>query len=173
MPDFMKSATAATSGWIQTADLSDQYGDHLQVCGTSMVQFGGRPTAAGTVRTVRCREDMGLLKRVTEQDGRGRILVVDGGGSLKRAIFGENIARLAIANGWEGIIINGAVRDVAALAELPLSIKACGITPRRGLQSGTGAIDVPVTFGDTTFRPGAELWSDHDGIVVEAAPPSG
>lgn len=170
MPNSANSLSTSTSAWTQTADLSDEYGDQLQVCQTAFHQYGGRLRVDGIIRTVLCYEDSVLLKRVIEQDGRGHILVVDGGGSLQRAIFGEKTARRAIASGWEGIIIYGATRDSAALAELPFAVKALGTTPLRALQTSKGALDVSVTFGGVTFRPGAHLWSDHDGIVAEASP---
>lgn len=132
----------------------------------SFRQYGGRSAFAGAVATVRCHEDNALLKSILSEPGEGRVLVVDGGGSLHAALIGDVIAGLALANGWAGVVVNGAVRDVAALRELDLGVKALGSNPRKGGKQGTGERDVPVTFGGATFRPGAELFSDDDGILV-------
>ncbi|MCU1514694.1 MAG: S-adenosylmethionine--2-demethylmenaquinone methyltransferase, partial [Microbacteriaceae bacterium] len=119
------------------------------------------------VRTVRCFEDNALLKSVLATPGDGAVLVVDGGGSLKSALMGDLIAQSAVDNGWAGVIINGPVRDRAALAQLPLGIKALGSNPRKSAKTGAGETDVDVTIGDIVFRPGAMVFSDGDGILVE------
>lgn len=151
---------------MATADLMDERDAELESCELQLRQFGARRAFAGRVRTVRCREDNVLLRRTLEQPGAGQVLVVDGGGSLRTALLGDVIAGLAAGNGWEGVVINGAVRDTAALAAIDLGIKALGSQPRRSAKLGAGEADVAVTFGGATFRPGAELWSDEDGIVV-------
>ena len=149
-----------------TADLMDERGDELDSCELQLRQFGARRAFRGRVRTVRCREDNVLLRRVLEGPGEGQVLVVDGRGSLRTALLGDVIAGLAARHGWEGIVINGAVRDSAALAGIDIGIKALGCQPRKSAKVGAGLIDVHVSFGGATFRPGAELWSDEDGIVV-------
>ncbi|MGP4104768.1 ribonuclease E activity regulator RraA [Nonomuraea sp. KM90] len=151
---------------IVTADLYDERGDQLDSCDLQLRQYGGRHAFAGPIVTVRCHEDNALLKSVLSEPGRGRVLVVDGGGSLHTALMGDVIAGMAVANGWAGVVINGAVRDVAALRELDLGIKALGSNPRKSGKQGTGERDVPVTFGNVVFHPGAELFSDDDGILV-------
>jgi regulator of ribonuclease activity A len=97
------------------------------------------------------------------------VLVVDGGGSLHTALMGDLIAGLAAANGWSGVIINGAVRDVAALRTLELGSKALGSNPRKSTKAGAGERDVPVGFGGVTFTPDDEVYSNDDGIVVLSA----
>ncbi|UBU16325.1 ribonuclease E activity regulator RraA [Nonomuraea gerenzanensis] len=154
---------------IVTADLYDERGDQLDSCDLQLRQYGGRPAFAGRIVTVRCHEDNALLKSVLGEPGESRVLVVDGGGSLHTALMGDLIAGLAVSNGWAGVVINGAVRDVAALRELDLGIKALGSNPRKSGKQGTGERDVPVTFGAVTFHPGAELFSDDDGILVTRA----
>jgi regulator of ribonuclease activity A len=107
-----------------------------------------------------------LVKDVLSQDGAGRVLVIDGGGSLHSALVGDVIAGLGADNGWAGLIINGAVRDVAALRTLDMGIKAIGSNPRKSAKAGTGSVDETVEFGGMTFEPGAHLVSDEDGIVI-------
>ncbi|MGC1213377.1 MAG: ribonuclease E activity regulator RraA [Micromonospora sp.] len=149
-----------------TADLYDRYGDALGSCDTQLRQYGGVAAFAGPAVTVRCFEDNALVKAVLAEPGEGRVLVVDGGGSVHTALMGDLIAGSAVTNGWAGVVINGAVRDVAALRALPLGIKALGANPRKSAKTGAGERDVPVTFGDCVFHPGAHVYSDDDGIVV-------
>jgi regulator of ribonuclease activity A len=148
-----------------TADLLDAHGEQAAVCLTPLRSFG-TPRFSGPVATVRCFEDNVLLRGRVSEPGRGRVLVVDGGGSLRCALLGDNIARLAKDSGWAGIVVNGCVRDVVALGVLGLGIKALGSNPRPSGKTGGGEIDVPVSFGEIEFAPGALLTSDEDGIVV-------
>jgi regulator of ribonuclease activity A len=149
-----------------TADLIDDFGDELRSCETQFRQYGGRTAFAGPVSTVRCHRDNGLVKRVLNTPGEGRVLVVDGAGSLASALMGDMIAASAVANGWAGVVINGAVRDVVALRGLDLGVKALGSNPRKSAKDGAGEVDAPVTFGGAEFRAGDWLYSDEDGIVV-------
>ncbi|MFC4117641.1 ribonuclease E activity regulator RraA [Nonomuraea zeae] len=151
---------------MNTADLYDERGDELDSCDLQLRQYGGRGAFDGTISTVRCHQDNVLLKAALSEPGAGRVLVVDGGGSLHTALMGDLIAGLAVANGWAGVVIHGAVRDVAALRELDLGVKALGSNPRKSAKEGAGERDVPVTFGGVTFVPGAQLFSDDDGILV-------
>lgn len=153
-----------------TADLVDEHGERALVCSTSLRQFGGRRAFEGTVATVRCDEDNVVVKRRLSEPGEGRVLVVDGGGSRRTALLGDVVGSLAVQSGWSGLVINGCVRDVSALVGLDLGIKAIGSTPRPSAKNGAGEADVPVTFGDVTFRPGDHLASDDDGVVVIPAP---
>lgn len=151
---------------IITADLYDERGDELDSCDLQLRQYGGRRSFHGVIATVRCHQDNALLKAVLSEPGEGRVLVVDGGGSLHTALMGDLIAGAAVAAGWSGVVINGAVRDVVALRELDLGVKALGSNPRKSTKTGAGERDVPVTFGGVTFHPGAELFGDDDGILV-------
>jgi regulator of ribonuclease activity A len=160
---------AAPDSTVATADLYDEYGDVLESCDLQFRQFGGRTRFSGRVVTVACHQDNALLKSVLSEPGEGRVLVVDGGGSLHTALMGDLIAGLAVTNGWSGAIINGAVRDVATLRTLELGIKALGSNPRKSTKTGAGERDVPVGFGGVTFTPGDAVYSDDDGIVVLAA----
>jgi regulator of ribonuclease activity A len=151
---------------VATADLIDEYGAELASCETQFRSYGGRPRFCGPVATVRCLEDNALVKKVLATPGDGRVLVVDGAGSLRTALLGDVIAASAVAGGWAGVVINGAVRDVVALGALDLGVKALGSNPRKSAKDGAGDVDVPVTFGGVEFRPGAWLYGDEDGIVV-------
>ncbi|MET8756370.1 ribonuclease E activity regulator RraA [Lentzea sp. NPDC004782] len=149
-----------------TADLVDEYGDQVEVCDTQFRQFGGRVVFSGQVRTVRCFEDVGLLWEVLRTPGDGCVLVVDGGGSVHSTLMGGLIGESAARNGWAGVVINGAVRDCAELAELPIGVRAVGVNPRRSTRTGEGEADVVLTFGNATFRPGDTLVADEDGVVL-------
>jgi regulator of ribonuclease activity A len=160
--------TERTAKMQATTDLMDEHEDSAQSCEIQFRQFGAVRAFAGEISTVRCAEDNVLLRQRLSEPGRARVLVVDGGGSLRRALLGDAIAGLVCESGWSGVIVWGAVRDVGALARVELGIKALGSNPRRSTKAGGGEADVPVTFGGVTFAPGAMLVSDDDGIVVLA-----
>ena len=154
---------------LSTADLYDEHGDDLQSCSVQFRQLGGRSAFEGVVSTIQCHRDNALVKAALAEPGAGRVLVVDGGGSLESALMGDLIAASAVACGWEGVVIHGAVRDVAALRELDLGVKALGSNPRKSAKDGVGERDVVVSFGGVDFAPGLHLVSDDDGIVVTRA----
>jgi regulator of ribonuclease activity A len=116
---------------------------------------------------VRCHRDNALVKELLATPGDGAVLVVDGGGSLESALVGDLIAASAVAHGWAGLIVHGAVRDREALAQLDLGIKALGSNPRKSAKAGIGEVDVPVTITGVEFTPGRHVWADADGILVE------
>ena len=151
-----------------TADLCDRYGDRLQVAEPLFFDFGGRPAFTGEIETVQVLEDNALVRRALEGEGRGRVLVVDGGGSYRAALVGGRLAGLATANGWSGLVINGCVRDVAEIAGLALGVKALAACPRAPAKAGAGAQGAPVSFAGITFTPGHRIWVDRDGLVVAA-----
>ena len=152
-----------------TADLVDEIGPDVRSCDLQFGQYGGRSQFAGPIATVRCFQDNALLKSVLSEPGDGGVLVIDGDGSLHSALVGDLIAGLGVENGWAGLIINGAVRDVATLRKLELGIKALGTNPRKSTKTGDGQRDVAVEFGGVVFVPGEIAYSDDDGIVVVAA----
>jgi regulator of ribonuclease activity A len=151
-----------------TADLVDAYRDSGRIvsCAVQFRQFGKRTHFAGPIRTIATREDNALIKQLAGEPGNGNVLVVDGGGSLRTALVGDKIAGLAAANGWAGLVLFGAIRDANALRTIDIGIKALGTNPWTSAKAGLGSIDIPVTIGDTTFAPGAWLYSDEDGILV-------
>lgn len=150
-----------------TADLYDELEEAVQSMPLQFRDVGGRIRFSGPVRTVRCYEDNALLKQVLGTPGEGAVLVIDGGGSLRSALLGDMIAQLAVDNGWAGVIVNGAVRDSAAVGQLPLGVKALGTNPRKSSKTGAGEADVVVEFGGVVFTPGRTVWCDEDGILVE------
>ena len=149
-----------------TADLYDEHGDTLDSCETQFRSYGGHRAFSGPAVTLRCVEDNVVLRSVISEPGNGRVVVVDGGGSLHRALMGDLMAQLAVDNGWAGIVVHGAVRDTAVLAGMPIGIKALGTNPRPSTKTGAGARDVEVSFGGAIFRPGDHVFCDDDGIVV-------
>jgi regulator of ribonuclease activity A len=149
-----------------TADLCDQFGAQVRVADPVFRDWGGSGSFAGPIETVRVFEDNGLVRQALAKPGRGRVLVVDGGGSLRAALVGGNLAVLAHQNGWSGLVIHGCVRDVGEIATVPVGVKALHAIPRQSGKAGTGERGIPVTFAGVTFTPGAHLYADRDGIVV-------
>ena len=156
----------ATSG-VSTADLYDERGEELDSLALQLQSLGGRTYFSGPIRTIRCFEDNALVKSTLGTRGDGAVLVVDGGGSLRTALMGDLIAASAVANGWAGVVINGAIRDRTAIAGLPLGVKALGSNPRKSAKAGTGEFAVDLEIDGVVFRPGAMIWCDPDGILVE------
>jgi regulator of ribonuclease activity A len=152
-----------------TADLVDDIGSDVRSCDVQFRQFGRRTEFAGPITTVRCFQDNALLKSVLSQPGAGGVLVIDGEASLHTALVGDLIAELARSNGWAGLIVNGAVRDAAALRGIDIGIKALGTNPRKSTKTGAGERDVEIDLGGVIFVPGEIAHSDDDGIVVVAA----
>lgn len=151
-----------------TADLVDEYGESLASIPTQFRRFGRAARFAGPAVTVRCFEDNALLKATLAEhpDPTNRVLVVDGGGSLRAALVGDLIAGIAVDRGWAGIIVNGPIRDSVAIDGLPIGVKALGTNPRKSGKTGAGAVDVVVEIGGVTVAPGQVVHSDEDGTVV-------
>ncbi|MFP8835671.1 ribonuclease E activity regulator RraA [Hydrogenophaga sp. XSHU_21] len=157
-----------------TCDLCDDHkGDTsgaFRVLAPVWRHFGGRRHFAGVVSTVKCFEDNSMVKAAVESAGEGRVLVVDGGASLRRALLGGNLAAAAARNGWAGVVIDGCVRDVAELAACDLGVCALASMPLPTERRGEGQRDVPVLLQGVWVRPGDWLCADADGIVVSASP---
>jgi regulator of ribonuclease activity A len=151
---------------MRTADLCDEFGEELQVLEPLFRDYGAVSSFWGPIATVDVFDDNVLVREMLEQPGDGRVLVVDGGGSVQTALLGDELARTAHRNSWAGIVIYGSVRDVAGLAEVPIGVKALASTPRRSFKRGRGVCDLPLHFAGVGFRPGAYLYADEDGIVV-------
>jgi regulator of ribonuclease activity A len=151
---------------LVTADLVDAHGDRVRSCTTQFRQFGGRARFFGPVRTIKTFEDNALIKQTLASPGAGAVLVVDGHASLRCALVGDLIGASAVEQGWAGLIIYGVVRDSVALGGLNIGIKALGTNPCKSAKQGTGALDIPVSFGGLEFHPGAWVYSDEDGILL-------
>jgi regulator of ribonuclease activity A len=151
-----------------TTDLSDAHPDLLRHAAPVFRDFGGRLAFSGPISTLKVFEDNALVRRAVEGPGEGRVLVVDGGGSLACALFGGNLAALAAENGWAGVVVNGCIRDTAELAAAMVGIKALAAHPKRSARTGAGEADIAVTFAGVTFRPGEWLYADGDGMIVAA-----
>jgi regulator of ribonuclease activity A len=128
--------------------------------------FGGRRAFHGPISTVRCFEDNSRVKEAVESPGGGRVLIVDGGGSRRRALLGDKLGDAAVRNGWAGVIVYGCIRDSAELGRMDLGIRALGTMPLRSEKRGEGERDVPVRFAGVTFRPGEFVYVDEDGVIV-------
>ncbi|APC13952.1 ribonuclease E activity regulator RraA [Providencia rettgeri] len=153
-----------------TSELCDIYQESVNVVEPLFSNFGGRTSFGGQIITVKCFEDNGLLYDLLEEDGTGRILLVDGGGSVRKALIDAEVARLAVDNHWEGIVIYGAVRQVDALMELDLGIQAIAAMPAGCPDEGIGESDVRVNFGGVTFFSGDYLYADNTGIILSEEP---
>ncbi len=132
--------------------------------------YGGLLRFAGPVFTVQCFEDNTPVKAAVESPGQGRVLVVDGAASLRRALLGGNLAAAAAVNGWAGVLVNGAVRDVAELRATALGVRALGLVPLPTQRRAPGLADLPVQVQGLWVRPGDWLYADADGTVVLPAP---
>ncbi len=149
-----------------TTDISDAHPE-LPVCEPLFGDYGGKEKFFGPIRTLKIFEDNALVRSTLETPGKGAVLVVDGGGSPRCALVGGNLGVLAVKNGWAGIVVYGFIRDSEELSQQQVGIKALGAHPRKsekGLHSGH--VDKVVSFAGVTFKPGAWLYADADGIVV-------
>lgn len=148
-------------------DLCDHFEDLVQVVEPMFGNYGGRETFGGEIVTIKAFEDNSLVREQVAQPGQGKVLVVDGGGSMRRAMLGDMLAEKAEQNGWEGIIIYGCIRDVNAISELDnLGVQALGTHPMKTEKLGVGQLNVAVTFGGVTFRPGEYVYADNNGVLV-------
>lgn len=153
---------------FQTADLCDAHSDSLQIADPMFRDFGGNKSFCGPISTIKTFEDNTLVRAAVETPGEGRVLVVDAGGSMRCAMFGDNLAKLAVDNGWAGVVMFGCIRDSAEIGTMPLGLKALATHPLKSIKDNYGKRDIDVRFAGVTFRPGEFLYADHDGIVVSA-----
>ena len=151
---------------ISVPDICDAYIDEISVLDPQFHDFGGRRKFGGEIVTIRCFEDNSLVAEAVRQPGNGRVIVVDGGGSLRRALLGDNLAAAAAGNGWQGVLINGCVRDVEILETIDLGVKALAVCPVRTDKRGEGQFEVPLRFAGALMEPGHFLYADANGIVV-------
>ena len=149
-----------------TPDLCDQYPELVQAVEPMFSNFGGRENFGGQVVTVKCFEDNSRVKELVSTPGEGRVMVVDAGGSMRRACLGDMLAEKASANGWSGIIIYGCIRDVDEIMATDIGVQALGVHPIKTDKKGIGEIDIAVTFGGVTFNSGDYVYADNNGIIV-------
>lgn len=156
------------AGQRSICDLCDDYPDDVRIAAPLLHSFGARQVFGGRAATVQCHEDNALLASVLDEPGAGRVLVVDGGGSLQRALVGGKLGAKAAANGWEGIVVHGAIRDVEELDQIAVGVLALGISPRRPQKQGAGARDVVAQVAGIVIAPGDWVWADRNGLIAAA-----
>lgn len=170
----MQDTAVPPVGAFSTCDLCDLHtadgSGAFRVLPPGLASYGGRQAFGGQVSTVKCFEDNSLVKAALDTPGQGRVLVVDGGGSLRRALVGGNVAAAAARNGWAGIVVHGCVRDAAELAAASVGIRALGLVPMPTVKRGEGQRDGAIELLGVWVRPGDWLYADQDGIVLSARP---
>jgi regulator of ribonuclease activity A len=149
-----------------TADLCDAFPQLIQVAEPVFREYGGISSFAGPIDTLRVFEDNTLVRQALESAGRGRVLVVDGGGSLRCALVGGRLAALARSNGWSGLLVNGCVRDSTELGQVPVGIRALNTSPLKSGKNGRGERGVKLSFAGVEFWPEQYLYADGDGILL-------
>ena len=152
---------------LLTTDLCDNHPDKVRVAEPlTFKDYGGAKLFHGQIETVKCFEDNSLVRKALEQNGEGKVLVVDGGGSMRCALLGDMLGELGVKNKWNGIIIYGCIRDSAAMATLQLGVKALATIPLKSNKRNEGQQNIPVRFAGVDFVPGEFLYADEDGIIV-------
>jgi regulator of ribonuclease activity A len=156
---------------FQTADLCDKYEEQvragrLRVLEPMLNAYGGRESFHGRIATLKLFEDNSLVRKALESEGGGRVLVIDGGGSLRCALVGDQLAALGVKNGWTGIVVYGCIRDSRAIGEMDIGVLALDTHPLKTIKKNTGEADIPVSFAGATFTPGHYLYADEDGVLV-------
>lgn len=149
-----------------TPDLADQHPDEASAVELQMRSYGRCEKFYGPIATVKCFEDNSRVKELAQTPGNGRVMVVDGGGSVRRALMGDMIAEAALNNGWAGAVIYGAIRDVEIISELKFGVKCLGSTPLKTDKLGQGQTGLRISFGNACFTEGHYLYSDANGILV-------
>ncbi len=149
---------------FKTADLCDAH-DDARVLDLPLRDYGGRIAFHGPVSTVLAFEDNSRVREAVAEPGQGRVLVVDGGGSTKRSMLGDNLAAMAVENGWAGVLVVGVIRDTEAIGRLDLGVKALGTCPRKTEKLGKGRRDVALDIGGVHIEPGHWLYADEDGVI--------
>lgn len=155
---------------FKTADLCDHFSESVQIAELPFRDLGGRPKFFGVIETVKAFEDNSKVKACLGEPGDGKVLVVDGGGSMRRAMLGDMLAASAVKNGWSGVLVNGCIRDSAEIGTMDLGVKALGTHPCKTEKRGLGQHNETVRFAGVTFQPGHYLYADEDGVLVSAVP---
>lgn len=156
--------------FIPTADIADIHDTEVRSCDIQFRNFGGTIDFCGEIHTISCFQDNGLVKKTLNSPGEGKVLVVDGHASMHTALMGDMIAEAGVKNGWAGVIINGPIRDSAAVAKMNFGCKALGSNPRKSAKDGVGKENIVLRLGGIDFVPGEYVYADSDGVVVSASP---
>ncbi|MDD3353944.1 ribonuclease E activity regulator RraA [Zoogloea sp.] len=151
---------------FQTTDLCDANEGKVRAVAPMFRNYGGKRRFAGPIRTLKVFEDNALVRSTLETPGKGAVLVVDAGGSLRCAMLGDQLAQLGVKNGWAGVIMYGCIRDSGPIADMDLGVFALATHPMKSIKKGSGDQDIPVTFGGVTFTPGQWVYADEDGVIV-------
>jgi regulator of ribonuclease activity A len=162
------NATQTSVFMFSTPDLADQHPNQVRVLEPLFRNFGGKQNFYGQIVTVKCFEDNSRVKELAAQNGLGKVMVVDGGGSLKKALLGDLIATSAMQNGWEGLVIHGCIRDVDVISELNLGVKALNVIPLKTERKGLGEVNVTVQFAGQEILPGEWIYADNNGILLSS-----
>lgn len=147
-----------------TCDLSDAH-PIVEVLEPIFKNYGAKTFFAGQAVTLKVYEDNTLVRTLLEENGKGKVLVVDGGGSLRCALVGGNIAQLAADNNWEGIVVFGAIRDSVEISGIPIGIKALGTMPKKSVKKGLGEANCILKFAGVIIKPSNFIYADEDGIL--------
>ncbi len=153
---------------ICTPDLSDDNPACVRACELQFTGYGKKTAFGGVIETIKCFEDNSLVKSTLAENGDGKVLVVDGGGSLRRALLGDQIAASAVRNGWAGLVFFGVVRDVDILNTLDIGVKALGSIPLKTEKRGEGQKGLLISFGGVDFEPGSYVYADNNGVIVSS-----
>lgn len=151
---------------ISTPDICDDFAEKIRVLDPIFNNYGGRFSFFGEAVTIKCFEDNSVVKKLVDEGGKGRVIVMDGGASLRRAILGDMLAENAANNSWAGLVINGCIRDCDQIANTNIGVKALNIHPMKTEKRGLGDLNVPVTFAGQTIKPGDWVYADNNGIVI-------
>jgi regulator of ribonuclease activity A len=149
-----------------TPDICDEFLTEIQVLEPLFTEFGGADKFCGEVVTIKCFEDNSLVKQTLGTNGEGKVLVIDGGGSLRCALLGDMLGAMAEKNGWQGVLVNGCVRDVEILKTIDLGVRALNCRPVKSVKQNKGQFNVPVRFAGASFEPGQYVYADENGIIV-------
>ncbi|QSI75810.1 MULTISPECIES: ribonuclease E activity regulator RraA [Niveibacterium] len=156
---------------FQTTDLCDANEEaitagRLRILAPILRHYGGRKRFAGPATTLKVFEDNSFVRKMLEQPGYGRVLVIEGAGSLRCALLGDQLAEMAVRNTWAGVVVHGCIRDSLAIATLDLGVMALATHPQKSVKRNVGEIDVTISFGGVRIQPGEWVYADEDGILV-------
>lgn len=159
---------------FKTPDLCDEFeselGRTVRVVAPMFQRYGRRTAFCGQIVTLKLFEDNSLVRAALSEPGQGKVLVVDGGGSMRCALVGDQLAILAQKNGWEGIVVYGCIRDSGDIDQLDIGVRALATHPQKSVKKGIGDLNLSVTFGGVTFNPGESLYADEDGVLISSKP---